>query len=293
VTVQRAGVWITPTLYCMTLGRVDSPRERLLFQVVKALRDAGARLLPAGDDNADVHDDLSAMVLAGLSPYEALVTGTRNVAQFFGVLDSVGTVAVGKRADLVLLYGNPLRDIRHTREPAGVMRNGRWLDRAELARRLLASPTTWIRSVMGTPVGGMPHFFEPFSAKRYAELQRTFGLLRDSLKALEPTSPEAQRLQQRITAETEAVQALIEKQASGLNAHVKNFERLADSLELAASTPVEGERLRQRIAEELGAMRGLVLPEKHVAFDPIARVWLREQARRGSRVSIPGVRPTP
>jgi imidazolonepropionase-like amidohydrolase len=76
-----------------------------------------------------------ALVRAGLTPYQALHTGTRNVAQFLGLLDSSGTVAVGKWADPVLLNGNPLQDIQHAREPAGVMINGRWLDRTELDQR--------------------------------------------------------------------------------------------------------------------------------------------------------------
>jgi hypothetical protein len=58
-------------------------------------------------------------------------------AEYFGTLDSTGTIAVGKRADLVLLPGNPLRDIRHTLEPAGVMLGGRWLDREALDRLLI------------------------------------------------------------------------------------------------------------------------------------------------------------
>ena len=47
-----------------------------------------------------------------------------------------GTVTVGKRADLVLLSGNPLQDVRHAAEPAGVLLGGRWLPRAELDRHL-------------------------------------------------------------------------------------------------------------------------------------------------------------
>ncbi len=71
-----------------------------------------------------------------VTPYEALETGTRNIAKFFGKLESEGTLAVGKRADMVLLPGNPLKDIRYTAHPAGVMIAGRWLDRAELDSKL-------------------------------------------------------------------------------------------------------------------------------------------------------------
>jgi imidazolonepropionase-like amidohydrolase len=78
------------------------------------------------------------LVDAGLTPYQALATGTRNVAEFLGTVDSTGTIAVGKRADLVLLFGNPLRDISHTAGPAGVMVGGHWIPRAEIEARLAA-----------------------------------------------------------------------------------------------------------------------------------------------------------
>jgi hypothetical protein len=109
------------------------------LQITKALHDAGAGLLlgtdlsPAG---FQIHWELGMLVEAGLSPYAALLTGTRNVAEFLGTLDSAGTVAVGKRADLVLLDANPLADIRHTTALAGVMVGGRWLSRAAIDAQL-------------------------------------------------------------------------------------------------------------------------------------------------------------
>jgi imidazolonepropionase-like amidohydrolase len=109
----------------------------------KSLHDAGAELLLGTDTGVpflvpgfSMHRELEALVRAGLTPYEALETGTRNVAAYFGALDSTGTVAVGKRADLVLLYGNPLENIGNTAPPAGVMIEGRWLPQAELNARL-------------------------------------------------------------------------------------------------------------------------------------------------------------
>jgi cytosine/adenosine deaminase-related metal-dependent hydrolase len=112
-------------------------------QLIKALQDAGAGLLLGTDPpmlymvpGFSVHRELAAFVRAGLTPYQALATGTKNVARFFGTLDETGTVAVGKRADLVLLNGNPLQDIGNTAQPAGVMIGGRWLPRLEIDRRL-------------------------------------------------------------------------------------------------------------------------------------------------------------
>lgn len=144
---RRAGTWNAPTLVvaerlaCSQPSLSETPVERiprtifeLKFPLVKALQDGGAGLLLSTDDVAGfaVHRELELLVHAGLTPYQALATGTRNVAAYLGTADSTGTVAVGKRADLVLLDGNPLRDIRYTAGPAGVMVGGRWLSRAAL-----------------------------------------------------------------------------------------------------------------------------------------------------------------
>jgi adenine deaminase len=61
-----------------------------------------------------------------------LRTSTYNPAQYLGELDEFGTIEVGKRADLVLLEGNPLEDIANTRQIAGVMVRGRYYSRADL-----------------------------------------------------------------------------------------------------------------------------------------------------------------
>lgn len=111
--------------------------------IIKALHDEGAGLLLGSDapqvwnvPGVSVHRELEAIVAAGLSPYQALETGTRNVARFFGVEDRSGTIAVGKQADLVLLEGDPLADIRNTRHLSGVMIRGRWISRQEIDARL-------------------------------------------------------------------------------------------------------------------------------------------------------------
>ena len=76
------------------------------------------------------------MTQAGMSPYEVLVTGTRNVGEYFANEDEFGTVAAGQRADLVLLAGNPLEDLANVDAIEGVMVAGRWLPRTEIDRRL-------------------------------------------------------------------------------------------------------------------------------------------------------------
>jgi imidazolonepropionase-like amidohydrolase len=83
-----------------------------------------------------LHDELGLLVRAGLTPTEALRTATINPARFLGVTDSLGTVATGKVADLVLLDANPLQDIANTKRIRAVIQGGRFLDRKTLDRML-------------------------------------------------------------------------------------------------------------------------------------------------------------
>jgi hypothetical protein len=83
-----------------------------------------------------VFDELGVYVAAGLSTQAALATSTVQVAKLLGLPGVTGTIAMGSVADLVLLEGNPLADISNVRHQAGVMLGGKWLDRAELMRRL-------------------------------------------------------------------------------------------------------------------------------------------------------------
>jgi imidazolonepropionase-like amidohydrolase len=112
-------------------------------QIVKALHDAGARLLVGTDTphpfvmpGFSVHEELANFVAAGLSPYEALKAATADAAEFMGVPGEFGTIEPGARADLVLLAANPLDDINNSKRILGVMLRGRWLPRDELQRQL-------------------------------------------------------------------------------------------------------------------------------------------------------------
>ncbi len=84
-----------------------------------------------------LHEDLYFMVMAGLTPMQALQAATSVPAQFLGRASQQGGIAVGQRADLVLLDGNPLEDIRNTEKIQAVILNGKLLDRRELDKLLL------------------------------------------------------------------------------------------------------------------------------------------------------------
>ena len=70
------------------------------------------------------HQELSLLTTAGLSTSEVLSIATRNGARALGILSEAGTIEWGKRADLVVLEGNPIEDIRNTRRIHSVMLGG-------------------------------------------------------------------------------------------------------------------------------------------------------------------------
>lgn len=120
-------------------GRYLEIRRR----IIKGLHDAGAELILASDapqwwnvPGFSARRELKYMVDAGLTPYEALETGTINAARYFGQEDQWGTVEEGKVADLILLNANPLADIENIWEQEGVMVRGRWLEAEEMERMI-------------------------------------------------------------------------------------------------------------------------------------------------------------
>jgi hypothetical protein len=128
--------------------RADSAAAVRFFRVqqalVRTLAQEGVGLL-AGTDvgpyapmvpGFSLHDELAQLVAAGLTPAAALRAATASPARFLGIADSVGLVAPGYRADLVVLDANPLDEIRNVTRIHAVVIGGRLLSSAERARLL-------------------------------------------------------------------------------------------------------------------------------------------------------------
>jgi imidazolonepropionase-like amidohydrolase len=88
-----------------------------------------------------VHDELGKMVDGGMSPLAALQAATLNPARYLRIDGTTGTVADGKRADLVLLDANPLEDIANVRRIRAVVAAGKMLDRPRLDQLLAEAKT--------------------------------------------------------------------------------------------------------------------------------------------------------
>jgi imidazolonepropionase-like amidohydrolase len=121
-------------------GRARAAMDRLVTAEhnLKQLFDAGI-LLAAGTDapypgdwyGEGLHRELELIVEAGLTPLQALTLATRNAAQFLHESDW-GTLEAGKRADVIVVRGDPSRRISDTRRVELVFKDGRRLDRSRL-----------------------------------------------------------------------------------------------------------------------------------------------------------------
>lgn len=124
------------------ITRIDS-MTHFHLRLVKAFKEAGVPIVAGTDAGVSglvwgfsLHDELKLLVKAGLTPEEALASATRLPAEWLGIADKIGTVEVGKYADLVLLDSNPLDAITNTRKIAGVFVNGRWVSKKTIDKML-------------------------------------------------------------------------------------------------------------------------------------------------------------
>jgi imidazolonepropionase-like amidohydrolase len=105
--------------------RFACERQMINFGVRYTLHsDAGVRLTPIDRFALGLR---AAVIELHLTPANALVAATRTAAQALG-LDDRGTLEAGKRADLLVVAGNPLQDLAYLKQIQAVMKGGRWVD---------------------------------------------------------------------------------------------------------------------------------------------------------------------
>ena len=149
--LAESGTWQVPTFVALQDAWNNAQKKlsasdaaagervaRRTIEMFAAMRAAGVRIL-AGSDLATagvpaLHDELVALVNAGMTSMEALQAATRSPADFLGRLPTEGTIEVGKKANLVLLDASPLVDIRNTRRVSMVVLAGKLLREVELQK---------------------------------------------------------------------------------------------------------------------------------------------------------------
>ncbi len=113
-------------------------------EFVKVFHDAGGRVVTATlgalAPGLAVHEEMDALVTAGLSPEDALYAATREAAVALGLDESRGTLEPGKLADFAILEGDPRLDIAHTQTVSRVAKGGVLYDPPTLFDALLDSP---------------------------------------------------------------------------------------------------------------------------------------------------------
>ena len=133
IPAARRQYW-RATAAAASLARTAGAARRLgcLKVFVARLQRAGGHVVAGSDTSnpyvvpgASLHRELELLVEAGLSPREALAAATRTAAAFLGQSQTVGTLEVGKRADLVVLGADPIASIAAIRQVEVVIRDGR------------------------------------------------------------------------------------------------------------------------------------------------------------------------
>jgi hypothetical protein len=135
--------WLTANRYNREtdpkrIARIDD-MTNFHLRLVKAFKDAGVPIVVGTDAGVSgvvwgfsLHDEMELLIKAGLSTQEVLSSATILPATWLGLEDKLGTVEVGKYADLVLLEANPLDDIKNARKISGVFVNGNWVSKEKI-----------------------------------------------------------------------------------------------------------------------------------------------------------------
>jgi imidazolonepropionase-like amidohydrolase len=123
---------LTGGAYEVPEGYEAAYREAIpsMLKLLKALHDAGVTIIPGTDALAGymLHHELELYVRAGIAPAQALRMATLTPAQVMGVDRDVGLIAPGKYADMVLIDGDPTRNISDVRNIVTVIKGGKVFD---------------------------------------------------------------------------------------------------------------------------------------------------------------------
>jgi hypothetical protein len=133
--------WQCPTMVRIYTGVINESNEAtaqnlyvLYLKLVKTYDAKGGKMMVGTDGNigSDIHREFDELEKADISPLHVLQMTTLNGAEFLGRLDDMGTIEVGKNADLVLLDANPIESVQNLHKIDAVIRAGSYHDKKEL-----------------------------------------------------------------------------------------------------------------------------------------------------------------
>lgn len=140
--------WQTPTVIRVHAGLLSDGSQTisqglydLYLKLIKTYETEGVKMLTGTDGGGadnwreagnSIHQEFDELDIAGISPLHVLQMTTLNGAEFLGRLDNMGTVEIGKNADIVLLDANPIESVQNLHKINAVVRAGSYLDKTEL-----------------------------------------------------------------------------------------------------------------------------------------------------------------
>ncbi|UCE50896.1 MAG: amidohydrolase family protein [Desulfobacterales bacterium] len=144
-----------------------------------------------------LHDELRILVEIGMTPYDAIATGTVNASKVVAAMtgkNEFGTIEVGKRADFILVNKNPLEDVTNIRDNRGVMATGVWFEKSVLQNMINPEHTNFKARL---PIAAaLYHIHTPddkFQTCMEIVIDKEFdGKLPDDIDAVEVTVADAQ-----------------------------------------------------------------------------------------------------
>src|SRR6185436_9334208 len=139
--IVKRKVVLSPTLAVFERRRGDRDITEVeargfenMIEFVRLCHRAGARIVvgshstvPKAEPGGAYQREMELLAECGLTPMEVVSAATRNNADFFRVSSRLGTIEPGKLADLVLIDGDPVKEIQALRRVERVMLNGRWI----------------------------------------------------------------------------------------------------------------------------------------------------------------------
>jgi imidazolonepropionase-like amidohydrolase len=140
--IVENGIFVSPTLAVFERRAGDKNTNEIhvhgfkqMEEFVRLVHRAGARIVVGSHSDVPhakrgwaYQRELELLVESGLTPMEAIEAGTMQNARYFRVADRLGSVEVGKLADLILVSGDPVKNISNMRHVKRVMLNGRWIE---------------------------------------------------------------------------------------------------------------------------------------------------------------------